>query len=272
MNDLLNSVSKPDLIEKYGFPLMYAIVILVVGYFVSKLITLAFKKVLEKTKLDATWVGFIQNVVNATLLIFVGLAALEKIGVETTSFTAMVAAAGLAIGLAFKDSLSNLAAGVMLVLFRPFKVGDFVEVSGTLGTVERIQIFHTNLVTPDNKAVVLPNGTITSGKITNFSAKPIRRLDLVIGVSYGDNLGKVRTILESILQNYEPILKDPAYTIGVDNLGDSSVDFAVRPWVKREDYLTTKFYLLETIKVRFDEEGISIPFPQRDIHVFNEDK
>jgi small conductance mechanosensitive channel len=201
---------------------------------------------------------------------FVIMAALEKLGVETTSFAAIIAAAGLAIGLSLQGTLGNFASGIMLIMFRPFKVGDFVEAGGVAGVVEEIQIFSTKMKSGDNKEIIVPNGQIVGSTITNYSAKETRRIDLVIGVGYDDDLKKVRSVLEDILGKEARVLPDPAPTIGLLELGDSSVNFAVRPWVKTGDYWPTLFDLQEAIKIRFDHEGISIPYPQRDVHLINE--
>lgn len=204
------------------------------------------------------------------LLTFIIIAALATLGVQTTSFIAVIGAAGLAIGFALQGSLSNFAAGVMIIIFRPFKVGDYVEVGGASGTVEAIHIFSTIVNTPDNKKIIIPNSRVSGDTITNYSANDIRRVDLVVGVSYGDDIRKAKQILEKILSEEQRILKDPPFTIGVMELADSSVNFAVRPWVKTSDYWAVYFDLTERVKTTFDENGISIPFPQRDIHLFQE--
>jgi small conductance mechanosensitive channel len=195
------------------------------------------------------------------------LAALAQLGIQTTSFIAVIGAAGLAIGFALQGSLSNFAAGVMLIIFRPFKVGDFIEAAGTAGVVEEIMIFSTKLRSPDNKQLYVPNGSILSGTIVNYSAKNQRRVDLVFGCGYGDDIKKVKALLEAIVKENPLVLDDPAPTIGVLELGDSSVNFAVRPWVATPDYWDAYFQITEGVKQRFDEAGISIPFPQRDVHL-----
>lgn len=203
----------------------------------------------------------------AALLAFVVLAALAQLGIQTTSFIAIIGAAGLAVGLALQGSLSNFAAGVMLIIFRPFKVGDFIEAAGVSGSVEEIMIFSTKLKSPDNKQLYVPNGSIISGTITNYSAKDQRRVDLVFGCGYGDDIKKAKALLEAIVKENPLVLDDPAPTIGVLELGDSSVNFAVRPWVATPDYWDVYFQITEEVKQRFDEAGISIPFPQRDVHL-----
>jgi small conductance mechanosensitive channel len=202
------------------------------------------------------------------LLTFVVLAAINQIGVQTTSFIAIIGAAGLAIGLALQGSLANLAAGVLIILFRPYKVGDYIEGGGVAGTVEEVQIFTTILKTPDNKTIIVPNGQIMGGTITNFSAMAERRIDLVVGVGYDADLDKTRQVLTDLLSADQRILEEPATLIGVVELADSSVNLVVRPWVKTADYWSVYFDLNERIKKRFDVEGITIPFPQRDVHVY----
>jgi small conductance mechanosensitive channel len=199
------------------------------------------------------------------------LAALSTVGVQTASFVAVLGAAGLAVGLALQGSLANFAAGVLLILFRPFRVGDVVEAGGVMGKIEEVQIFTTHFCSFDNKAIIVPNAQITGGTITNFSAKPTRRVDLVFGVSYSDDLSQVKKVLEEILTQDDRVLEDPAPVVNIASLGDSSVNFNCRPWVKAEDYWDVYFDLMKTVKERFDAEGISIPFPQRDVHLFRED-
>ncbi len=258
------------LIENYALPLIWAIAVFIVGRIVARVVSGLIAKMMTKSKVDETLVKFCKSLTYIALMAFVILAALEKLGVETTSFAAIIAAAGLAIGLSLQGTLSNFAAGIILMLFRPFKVGDFIEAGGTSGVVEEIQIFSTQLKSGDNKEIIVPNGQVISGTITNYSAKETRRIDLVIGVGYDDDLKKVRAILEDVLGKQEAVLPEPEPTIGLLELADSSVNFAVRPWVKTGDYWPTLFALQEQIKLRFDAEGISIPFPQRDVHIINE--
>jgi small conductance mechanosensitive channel len=198
---------------------------------------------------------------------FVIVAAIGTLGVQTTSFVAVLGAAGLAVGFALQGSLSNFAAGVMLIVFRPFKAGDYVEAGGTAGSVQEVSIFTTVMKTPDNKKVIIPNSQITGGSITNYSAMETRRVDMVFGIGYGDNIKQAKDTLEQILAADERILKDPAPTIAVSELADSSVNFVVRPWVKTADYWAVYFDLTEKVKLTFDEKGISIPFPQQDVHM-----
>lgn len=270
----MNSISTDkifDLIQGYGLPLIWAIIIFIIGRIAARLIANTVAKMMVKAKVDETLVKFAKNMIYIALMVFVILAALGKLGIETTSFAAIIAAAGLAIGLSLQGTLGNFASGVMLILFRPFKVGDFVEAGGVSGIVEEIQIFSTKMKTGDNKEIIVPNGKIIGTTITNYSAKETRRIDLVISVSYEDDLKKVRAVLEDILNSDERILKDPVPTIGVLELGDSSVNFAVRPWVKSGDYWPVLFDVQENIKLRFDTEGITIPYPQQDVHFIKEE-
>ena len=252
----------------YGLKIIAAIVIFVVGRWVARALRNATKKMMAKGNVDETLISFVGNLTYIALLAFVIIAALNQLGIQTTSFIAVIGAAGLAIGLALQGSLANFAAGVLMIIFRPFKAGDYIEGAGVAGTVEEIQIFATQLKTPDNKTIIVPNAKMMGDNITNYSAKDTRRVDMVIGVGYGDDLKKVREILEDILAKDDRILEDPAPTIGVLELGDNSVNFAVRPWVKKEDYWGAYFDVTETVKRRFDEEGISIPYPQRDVHLY----
>jgi len=252
----------------YGLKIIAAILIFIIGRWLAKMIKNLIVKVMKKGEVDATLTSFVGHLTYVALLTLVVIAALNQIGVQTTSFVAIIGAAGLAVGLALQGSLSNFAAGVLMILFRPFKVGDYIEAGGTAGTVEEIQIFSTILTTPDNKVIIVPNAKITGDNIVNYSAKDTRRMDLVFGVGYGDDLQKVKDILQDILQNDPRVLKIPQPMVGVLELADSSVNFAVRPWVKSEDYWPLFFDLKETIKKRFDAEGISIPFPQQDVHLY----
>lgn len=259
-----------QLAQDYALPLVWALIILVVGRIAARTISNIVASMMSKSKVDETLIKFAKSIIYVALMVFVILAALGKLGIETTSFAAVIAAAGLAIGLSLQGTLGNFASGVMLILFRPFKVGDFVEAGGVSGIVEEIQIFSTKMRSGDNKEITVPNGQIVGNTITNYSAKETRRVDLVIGVGYDDDLKKVRAVLEEIIAADERVLKDPAVTIGVLELGDSSVNFAVRPWVKSADYWSVLFGLQEKIKLRFDEEGITIPYPQRDVHIISE--
>lgn len=251
----------------YGIKVIMAVAILVIGRFAAIGIRALIRRVMMKSRVDKTLVSFITNLSFVAVMAFVIIAALGQLGVQTASFVAVIGAAGLAVGLALQGSLANFAAGILMMIFKPFKVGDYVEAGGTSGSVVAIGIFTTELQSPDNKKIIVPNAKLTGDNITNFSANDQRRVDMVAGVSYSDNLDKVRKVLEGILAEDKRILKDPAPTIGVLELADSSVNFAVRPWVKTADYWDVYFATQEKIKKRFDAEGISIPFPQQDVHV-----
>jgi small conductance mechanosensitive channel len=244
-----------------------AVLILLIGKIVAISIKSLVKKVMNARKVDPTIIGFVAGLVYAIIMVGVVLAALEQINIKSTSFVAIIGAAGLAIGLALQGSLANFAAGFMLILFKPFKVGNFIEAGGTAGIVEEIDIFTTTLRTPDNRTIIVPNNSITSGAITNVNARETRRIDLTIGVSYNDDLRGVKALLEKILEEDERVLKDPAPTVGVLALGDSSVDFCVRPWVKSADFFATMLDLNMIIKERIEAAGYSIPFPQQDVHL-----
>lgn len=255
----------------YAIKIVVAIAIFVFGKMVARLLTKAVEKVLIHRNVDKTVASFLVSILYGILITFVVIAAISHLGFNTTSLVAVLGAAGLAVGLALQGSLSNFASGVLLVSFRPFKAGDFVEVAGISGTVEEVLIFSTKLKTPDNKEIIIPNGSITSGSITNYSAKDTRRVDLVIGVSYDADLATTKKILTEITANHALILQDQDTTIAVSELADSSVNFVVRPWVKTADYWTVYFELLETIKVELDKAGIEIPFPQMSVHVNKEE-
>ena len=252
--------------------IFYAVVLVAIGFWAAKFFARLIKNLLERKELDQTLVGFVSNLANAAILIVVAIAALNQLGIHTTSLVAIVGAAGLAIGLALKDSLGNFAAGIMILLFKQFKAGDFIEAAGVMGIVESLNMFSTQLKTGDNKTIFIPNGRLLSESITNYSIKRTRRVDLVIGVSYNSDLNHVKSILADLLSQDERILKDPEPTIGVLELAENSINFVVRPWVKSEHYWPVYFDLNEAIKSRFDEEGVSIPYPQRDVYLHQMDK
>lgn len=251
--------------------LIMAIVIFIVGKWVAKLLTKATIGILKRASFEDTLVNFLARIVKTVLILFVVVAALTQLGVQTTSLVALIGAAGLAVGLALKDSLQNFASGVMLIMFRPFKAGDYIEAAGTAGTVESIAIFSTLLKTPDNKEVTIPNGNIYGGTITNYSAKPTRRVDMMFGIGYDDDIKKAKDIMLKILQDDERVLKDPEPLVAVKELADSSVNFVVRPWVNAADYWSVFYDTHEQIKLAFDEQGISIPYPQMDVHLDKND-
>jgi small conductance mechanosensitive channel len=251
----------------FAINLAIALAIFYVGKFVVSLIVRGIRKLMRAQQIDKTLETFVCNLIRMVLLVVVIIAAIGQLGIETTSFIAIFGAAGLAVGLALQGSLSNFAAGVLIVLFRPYRVGDFVEAAGIAGVVEQVQILTTVLKTGDNKQIIVPNGQIMDSIITNYSANDTRRVDMVVGVSYDDDLDKVRSTLQELIDAEERILDEPAPTIAVSALADSSVNFVVRPWVKTSDYWGVMFDLTEAIKKRFDQEGISFPFPQQDVHL-----
>lgn len=254
----------------YWLQVVGAIIILVVGRWLAKFISKLVAKAMTKAKIDATLTRFVQHLCQIALLVFVIIAALQKLGVPVGNFVVVIGAAGLAIGFALQGSLSNFAAGIMLIIFKPFKVGDFIEAAGKMGTVKEIQIFNTILNSPDNVRVIIPNGQVTGGNIMNFTVNGTRRIDLVVGVSYEDDLKKTQEVIEEVIKSDDRILQEPAYTVAVSELGDSSVNFVVRPWVNAADYWSVRFDLIEGIKLALDKNGISIPYPQRDVHMISE--
>jgi len=251
----------------WAINIFFALAIFVVGRWVSKFLVRLLRKGLTKAKMDPILVNFVGSIVSSLLLLFIIIASLNQLGVDTTSLIAIFGAAGLAIGLALQGSLQNFASGVMLIIFRPFKTGDFVEAGGTSGVVEAISIFTTIMRTGDNREVIVPNGSIYTGTITNYSARDTRRIDMVFGIGYGDDIKKAKQILQQVVEADERVLKDPAPLVAVAELADSSVNFNVRPWVKSPDYWAVKFDLTENVKLAFDENNISIPFPQMDVHL-----
>lgn len=259
-----------DLITSFGIRTVTALVIYLAGRWVARFLRNITRRVMTNREVDETLVKFVSSLVYTALLLFVILAALSQLGIETTSFIAVIGAAGLAIGLALQGSLANFASGVLLIIFKPFKAGDYIEGAGVAGIVEQISIFTTQLRTPDNKTIIIPNAGMTAGNITNYSTKEERRVDMVFGTGYNDNIDQVKEIIAEVLSSDKRVLGDPPPTIAVSELADSSVNFVARPWVKSADYWDVYFDTTETIKKRFDEEGISIPYPQRDVHLFRD--
>ena len=251
----------------WGIKIAIAIAIFIIGKFIVRMITNLLQKALRKSGTDDMLVSFLGSLVYGILLVAVVLAAIDTLGVNVTSLLAILGAAGLAVGLALKDSLSNFAAGVMIIIFRPFKIGDFVTAGGSSGVIDEIGMFCTLMHTGDNQRIIVPNSAIFGGTITNVSAMPTRRVDLVIGIGYDDNIGQARDVIMGVINADERILKDPAPAVAVGELGDSSVNFNVRPWVNTGDYWPVRADLLENIKIKLDEAGISIPFPQQDVHM-----
>ena len=257
-----------ELLTVYGIKVVAAVVIFIVGRWVAKAIANFIKKMMTKSNTDETLVKFVGSLCYIALLAFVVIAALNQLGIQTTSFIAILGAAGLAIGLALQGSLGNFAAGVLMIIFKPFKVGDFIEGAGVAGTVEEIQIFTTQLKTPDNKTIIVPNAKMTGDNITNFTMKGTRRVDFVFGIGYEDDIDKARKVIEGIIAEDNRVLKDPAPMVAVSELADSSVNFVARAWSSADDYWGFYFDTTEKVKKQFDAGGISIPYPQRDVHVY----
>lgn len=255
----------------FGISLVTALAIFLIGRFVARVISRTLRKLLQSQNVDKILESFVSNLAYWALMAFVIIAAITELGVETTSFIAMLGAAGLAIGLAMQGSLANFAAGVLIVLFRHYRVGDYIEAAGVAGTVAEVQILTTTLKTPDNKTIIVPNSQIMGNIITNYSANETRRVDMVFGIGYGDDIDKARAVMKEVVEADERVHKEPAPVIVVNELGDSSVNFNVRPWCNTADYWAVKWDLTEAIKKRFDKEGISIPFPQRDVHIIKSD-
>jgi small conductance mechanosensitive channel len=256
----------------WGINILMAVIIYIVGKIVVGLIINLLGKLLTKSKYDDMLINFLKAIAKAILMLFVIIASLNQLGVDTSSLVGILAAAGLAIGLSLQGSLQNFAAGVMLLVFKPFKSGDFVEAGGAAGVIKSISIFTTIMTTGDNKEVIIPNGAIYGGNITNYSAKDTRRVDMVVGIGYDSDLKRAKEVLQEIADADERILKEPAVTIAVAELADSSVNFVVRPWAATADFWAVKFAFTEAVKLRFDEEGIAIPFPQMDVHVHKDEK
>ncbi len=256
----------------WAIKLAVAIAIFVIGRWVVGIITGILAKALTKAKVDPTLTGFLTKIANVFLMVAVVLGVLDSLGIKTTGLLAILGAAGLAGGLALQGSLSNFAAGVMIIIFRPFKVGDFIEAGGTKGIVEGISIFNTNMRTPQNQVVIVPNSQVGGGTITNYSVKETRRIDLTMSVSYDDDLKVAKETIWSVLNGDERVLKDPAAIVGVMELGANSVDIVVWFWVKSPDFLMTKMHMTETLKTELESAGCSIPYPQRDVHLFTENK
>ncbi|MCB0792763.1 MAG: mechanosensitive ion channel [Flavobacteriales bacterium] len=254
------------LLTTYGPKALLAIIVLVVGLWIVGLITRSFVRVLKKREVDPSLIPFLKGMTNILLKVMLVISVIQMVGVETTSFIAVLGAAGFAVGMALSGTLQNFAGGVMILVFKPFKVGDFIEAQGHAGTVRAIQIFNTILTTPDNKTVILPNSPVSTSALVNFSTEPTRRVDLTFGIGYGDDIDKARAVLDKIIAGDTRVLKDPAPFVAVSELADSSVNFIVRLWVKSADYWGVHFDTTEQVKKRFDAAGISIPFPQMDVH------
>ncbi len=253
-------------IGEYGLKVLSAIFIFIIGKWAVKKLTLLTKTLMEKAKVDQTLVEFSESLIYFVLLLMVVLASLNSLGINTTSFIAVFGAAGLAIGLALQGSLANIGAAVLIIVFRPFKVGDYIEAGGATGVVEDVNLFSTIIAPLDNRTIIVPNSAIIAGNITNYSNKPNRRVDHVFGIGYDDDLKLAKDTLLEIMNSDERVLQDPPPFVAVGELGDNSVNFTFRAWVNTQDYWDVYFDMLEKVKLTFDEKGISIPYPQMDIH------
>lgn len=258
-----------DKLPGYALNVLYAVIILILGRIIAGVIRSVAIKVMKKSKVDETLISFSSSLSYIALMTMVIIAAINQLGIQTTSIVAVLGAAGLAVGLALQGSLSNFAAGVLMIIFKPIKVGDFIQGAGELGEVLDIEIFTTTLKTPDCKKVIIPNAKLAGDNITNFTVLGKRRLDLSVGISYNDNMQKARDLLLDLIKSDERVLKEPAPFVGVTELGDSSVNLVVRPWCKSEDYWDIHFDMTQKIKETLDDNNISIPFPQRDINVYH---
>ena len=254
----------------YGLNVVAAVVIFIVGRWLARAVSNIIEKMMRKSNVDVMLTNFVKHITYFGLLVVVIVAALNKLGLQTTSLIAVLGAAGLAIGLALQGSLANFAAGIMLIVFKPFKVGDFIEAAGTTGTVKEVHIFNTILHTLDNRKVIVPNAKLTGDNITNYTGLEKRRVDLVFGISYTDEIKTAKEALEHVVTSDARVLKDPKPSIAVSELADSSVNLVCRPWVKPDDYWDVYFDTIENGKLEMEKRGITIPFPQRDVHLYEE--
>ncbi|MCT4622344.1 MAG: mechanosensitive ion channel [Schleiferiaceae bacterium] len=262
-----DSAAIKDMIVSYGIQIVIAIVILIIGLWVVKIIQSGIRKGLEKKGTDPSLQGFTLSLTGMALKIMLVIAVISQLGVETTSFIAVLGAAGLAVGMALSGTLQNFAGGAMILIFKPFKVGDFIEAQGYSGSVSEIQIFVTILKTPDNKTIIIPNGGLSTGSLINYSAEPTRRVDWTFGIGYGDDANKAQEVIKGLLDADNRVMKDPAIFVEVSELADSSVNFATRAWVKAEDYWGVYFDMNKKVYEEFDKVGLNIPYPQMDVHV-----
>ncbi len=258
-----------EIVIEYGPKFVGGIVLLIVGLWFIKILATAIGKIMVKRNVNPSLTTFLRSFISGLLKVLLAIAVMDMIGIAMTSFIAILGAAGLAIGMALSGTLKNFAGGVVLLLLKPFKVGDFIESQGFSGTVTEIEIFHTILKTPDNKTIIIPNGPLSTGSVINYSTESTRRIDFTFSIGYGDDIDKARNVLQSLIDKEERILKEPEPQIVVSELADSSVNFAVKTWVNSVDYWPVKYLMTENVKKTFDQENISIPFPQRDIHVYN---
>jgi len=271
---MFESIDLQNLLETYALPWLVniglALLILLIGRLLVGLAVRLVKALMGRAKVEPMLIHFVSSIITGLLVLVVFIAAIDQLGVDTTSFVALIGAAGLAIGLALQKSLSNFSAGVMLIVFKPFKVGDYVEAAGTAGIVREIRIFSTIMDTPDNKRVIVPNGAIYEDTIINYSTLPTRRTDLTFGIGYSDNIGLAKDIIERILVEDDRVLKDPEPFVHVTDLADSSVNLLARFWTASGDAFTTRCDVIEKVKLSFDANGIIFPFPQRNVHVIQE--
>ncbi|MCF8221765.1 MAG: mechanosensitive ion channel [Bacteroidales bacterium] len=273
-----NSVNSQDVIDNianlattYGLKLILAILVLIIGLIVIRSMTRGATRLMKKRNVDDSLVPFLRSMISISLKVMLIISIMTMVGIQMTSFIAVIGAAGLAVGLALQGTLQNFAGGVIILLFKPYKVGDYITTQGHSGTVKEIQIFTTILTTPDNQTIIIPNSPIATNSLTNYSTQDTRRVDFTFGIGYQDDIDKARSIIYGIINNDERIMKDPEPIIKVSNLGDSSVDLATRVWVKSGDYWNVFFDMNEKVKKTFDSEGISIPFPQQDVHLYKHD-
>ncbi len=268
VNDYIDIITK--MLVEYGPKVIGAIVVLLIGLRIIKALTKATKKMMTKRNMDASLIPFLTSMISIILKVLLFISVMSMVGIAMTSFIAILGAAGLAIGMALSGTLQNFAGGVMILLFKPFKVGDFVEAQGYMGVVKEIQIFNTIMTTVDNKQVIIPNGGLSTSSMTNYSAEPTRRVDFTFGIGYNDDIDKAREIILGEVAKLPEVLPEPAPFVAVSELADSSVNFTTRLWVKGEDYWTVFFAMNENVKKAFDANNISIPFPQTDVHLFQE--
>jgi small conductance mechanosensitive channel len=259
-----------ELVSTWGLKVVGAIVVLIVGLMVAKMIRNGVRKALKRSALDDTLIPFLSGLVYYLALAFVLIAVLNLFGVQTASLIAVLGAAGLAVGLALQGTLGNFAAGVMLLIFRPFKVGDFIDTAGVAGSVEAIGVFATTLNTPDNVKIIIPNSAVSGATIKNFAANDTRRIDMVVGIGYNDDIGTAVEVINRVLNSDERMLKDPAPTVAVSEMADSSVNLVVRPWCKKEDYWGLRFDYTRRLKEELEAAGCNIPYPQTDVHLFQQ--
>ena len=268
--EILNTIEQISL--NYGPKIIGAVIVFTIGLWLVSFLTKNFSKFLEKRAIDISLKPFLRSMVNILLKVLLGVSVLSMLGIEMTSFVAILGAAGLAVGLALSGTLQNFAGGVMILIFKPYKVGDYIDAQGHSGTVKEIQIFNTILKTPDNKTIIIPNGKLSNASMVNFSTEELRRVDWKVGIAYGDDAAKAKAVLRTMVEADDRVLKDPAVFIALSELGDSSVNFAVRAWVNAADYWAVYFDINEKIYTVFAEEGLNIPFPQMDVHLHQEEK